>query len=115
MLSTAASRLLPAAHKAAGAAIATANDAGGQWDVLTAESVSQAAQAAAEAERAGLKVKASDLALRLIVAKLEGIPQGGGNLEDLLKVVSALDPAGRAGGGGSVVAVQVIVSDERGG
>lgn len=114
MLQSAAARLLPPAHKAAQDAIARADDAGAQWDVLTATAAAEALERAAEAERRGLRVRAADLALRLIVAKLEAIPAGAGTLDDLLKVVAGLDPASRQSAG-QVVAVQVIVQDERGG
>jgi hypothetical protein len=116
MLQSASPRLLLPAIAASAAALDRAQAAAAAVDVLTAQDAAQEAEAVAAALRRGMKVRATDRALHLICAKLDAIADGGGNLDDLLKVVGGLDPdAASRGGGGAVVAVQVIVQDERGG
>lgn len=115
MLQSASPRLLLPAIAASAAALDRAQTAAAAVDVLTAQDAAQEAEAVAAALRRGMKVRATDRALHLICAKLDAIADGGGNLDDLLKVVGGLDPDAASRGGSSVVAVQVIVQDERGG
>ena len=81
-------------------------------DVLTATTEAEAIEAAERAVRRGLKAKATDLALRLVVAKLERTEEGGGRLEDLVAVAVRLDPDGEGRGGGGSLAVEVVVRRE---
>lgn len=102
--------LLPV-QQAANAAADRAADHAASTNVLAARTEAEVAEALAVAARRQLKGLATDKALRLTVQKLDSLQPGEGNLDTLVRVVTALDPDQQQAAG-NVVQVAVVFRQE---
>lgn len=102
-------QLLPIVQQHAQYQALRAAEAAATCDVLAASDAADAAEVAAAAARRQVKTRITDLALRKIECRLEGIPDGQGNLDALTRVVAALDPPAQQA---TAVAVQVVFRQE---
>lgn len=94
------------AHVLASQAVSAASS----LDVLTARDAAELAQAELARARTVKKLDNADKALALIGQKLDSLQPGEGNLDTLVRVVTALDPPQQAQQ--TAVAVQVVFRQE---